>query len=57
MTWLMNLEPQWSFYTTQKRALQAPGLIFIDDAFTEAKGAHARLLAQYLEDQAKLKSE
>ena len=29
----------------------------IDDAFTEAKGAHARLLAQYLEDQAKLKSE
>ena len=29
----------------------------IDDAFTEAKGAHTRLLAQYLEDQAKLKSE
>ena len=31
--------------------------MIIDDAFTEAKRIHAILLAQYLEDQAKLKSE
>ena len=31
--------------------------IIIDDAYTEAKGAHTRLLELYLKDQAKLKSE
>ena len=31
--------------------------MIIDDAFTEAKRIHAILLAQYIEDQAKLKSE
>ena len=31
--------------------------IIIDDAYTEAKGTHTRLLELYLKDQAKLKSE